>query len=258
MFSLRAQDVRVASASVILAAQLLSSEAGASQVFLNLAPVVGGQIRVSEDSSMTFADAVEGRTGGALRTSTPAESFWVGYQIPTELQHSLSEVNISADWGGPMKDGMSVTFHGVANPAALPPIGETWSAFPSDTHHIVQLASELANGIRYGSFSQSFPCGTCFDLSVHQGRIAARGSEQMMADLIAKEGGLFYMAVTGEIGGVGAFLSIPGVSLALSTDDQNVSVVPLPSAGWLFGPAAIALVGWSGRRRVVPVTSASA
>jgi hypothetical protein len=257
MYSIQAQAVRVVSASVILAAQILSSEAGASQVFLNLAPVVGGQVRVSEDSSMTFADAEAGRTGGALRT-TPAESFWVGYQIPTELQHSLSEVNISADWGGPMKDGMSVTFHGVANPAALPPIGETWSAFPSDTHHIVQLASELANGIGYGSFHQSFPCGTCFDLSVHEGRAFAQGSEQMMADLIAKEGGLFYMAVTGQIGGVGAFLTTPGVFLALSTDDQNVSVVPLPAAGWLFGPAAIALVGWSGRRRVVPVTSASA
>jgi hypothetical protein len=42
MYSIRAQDIRVVSASVILAAQLLSSGAGASQVFLNLAPVVGG------------------------------------------------------------------------------------------------------------------------------------------------------------------------------------------------------------------------
>jgi hypothetical protein len=171
MYSIQAQAVRVVSASVILAAQILSSEAGASQVFLNLAPVVGGQVRVSEDSSMTFADAVEGKSGGFLG-SPDTNSFWVGFQIPTELQYSLSGVNISGGSaasirvpsGGFSFNGASIDvfFHGVANPAALPAIGETWSGFPSDTHHIAQLASELANGIEYGAFRRAVSSSTGF------------------------------------------------------------------------------------------------
>jgi hypothetical protein len=75
----------------------------------------------------------------------------------------------------------------------------------------------------------------------------------MVADIIAREGGLFYMAVIGQAPvNSTLFLDVQGLSLQLSTDDQNVSVVPLPAAGWLFGPAAVALVGWSRRRRVFP------
>jgi hypothetical protein len=254
MFSIRAHAGRIVSASVILAAQLLSPEARASQFFQWLTPVVGGQVRISQSSSRTFADAVEGRDAGRLDTtggrSSPAETnrFWVGFQIPSELQYSLSEVTISGNWVGLFVDFMGVSFRDLANPAALPVIGETWSGFPSDTHHIVQLASELANGTAYGGFSRTVAGAS----GPFGGAFTVQGSDAMVANLIAKEGGLLYMGVIGGAGGESSFLSLSGLSLQLYTDEPNVSVVPLPAAGWLFGSAAIALVGWARRRRVVP------
>jgi hypothetical protein len=259
MFSIRAQAGRLVTASVILAAQLLSPEARAAQFFQWLTPVVGGQVRISQSSSRTFADAVEGRDAGRLDTtggrSSPAEtnSFWVGFQIPTELKYSLSEVTISGNWGGLFVDFMGASFRDLANPAVLPAIGETWNGL-SDSPHIVQLASELANGTAYGGFSRTVAGGS----GPFGGAFTVQGSDAMVANLLAKEGGLLYLGVIGGGGGESSFLSLSGLSLQLYTDEPNVSVAPLPAAGWLFGSAVVALVGWTRRRRVVPVTSASA
>jgi hypothetical protein len=248
---------------LLLASPFASVNARAAEYFDSIGPVIAGQLFVSPLISWETANATAGETGGRLGATSGfpgfplsppgAYSVFVGFQIPTELPYSLSAVSITGRWGGLFTDGWSATFRDIADTTLLPAPGETWNGFEHDGQ-IRQLASDIGSGDLYGSVGQR----VVFEGSPLGGRFSATGTDALIANILAKQGDTFYLGVNGGIGageGIQIF-AVSDLGLQLYTNDQNVSLVPLPSAGWLFGSALVALVGWKRRRMPFPTSPA--
>jgi hypothetical protein len=248
---------------LLLASPFASVNASAAEYFDSIGPVIAGQLFVSPLISRDTANAAAGATGGRLGATSGlpglfgvppgAYSVFVGFQIPTELGYSLSGVSITGVAGGFVSDGWGVTFHDIADTTLLPAAGESWS-WPQHTDQIAQLASDIGSGDIYGSVSQR----VVNDGNSHADRFSAAGTDALVANILAKQGDTFYLGVTG--GGVNitpiATFVVGDLGLQLFTNEQNVTLVPLPAAGWLFGSALVALVGWKRRRMPFPTSPA--
>jgi hypothetical protein len=256
--SRRAPPRQLLAGLVLLASQFASVNARAAEYFDSIGPVIAGQLFVSPVLSWDTANATEGATGGRIggtnfSPSSPAGqySIFVGFRIPAELRYSLSAVSITGFGGGLFSDGWGVTFRDIADATLLPAAGESWNGFQHDVQ-IRQLASDIDSGDLYGSVGQR----VVNDGSLHGGRFSAAGTDALTANILAKQGDTFYLGVTGGGGGSFPIFAVSDLGLQLFTNEQNVTLVPLPAAGWLIGSALVALVGWKRRRMPLPASPA--
>jgi hypothetical protein len=237
----------------VLASQLVCLHASAAEFFQWLDPVVGGQVSIGP-SVDTFATATQGQSFGRLgstsgRVSRPeTDTFWVGFQIPTQLQYAVTGVGLSGSWGASGFFNSTSVFAAFGDISSeVPPIGTTWHGFDSgELSKITALAQDIASsGSGYGFFSDKAPSST----GSNSGPFSVQGNDALVANLIAKQGDILYIGVTGGPSLPDQFINVGFSGLQLFTNDPNVSVVPIPGAGLLLVSALLFGLGIHTRSR---------
>jgi hypothetical protein len=230
---------------IVLGSQLAAPTVRAAEFFQWIDGGSGGQVFVTPVLTREFANHAGGSGGQVGSTSGrfgPAGefSFFVGFQIPSHLQYSLSAVGVSGSYGGIFDSFASGSIHLMPDSTVVPAIGETWNGIQQNLQ-ISQLAAGIA-GETVAGFSTA---------SGHGGSFGSINGGDLVTAVLAKQGDILYLGGTGFAGGTEPLLTISGLSLQLFTNESNVSVVPVPAAGWLFGSALAGFIGWRGRRKVI-------
>lgn len=205
-------------------------------------PTYAGQMHITAFNNLSYAVGLSGEAGGFLahftsrNEPTATDSVWLAFQLPSDMSQ-VSGVSINGNLSALFTGAMSASFWDI-DPQNLPGAGVRWSAI--DHPQIGQASLDAGSGISYGWFGRTSPAGGYLGDS-----FSVQGTNAMLADMIARQGGMFYLAIVGSANPE-ATISLSGISLDL----QGVATVahaPLPAAGWLF-LSALGVI-WPASRR---------